>query len=88
MNSLTAYNSDSSSDDSSGDEDDVKKSVQIDETNLHLKKPVASTSTFSTSTVSFCLSIRKKIQIHMYILCVFEKCRPSVREGDTGEIHP
>jgi len=50
MNSLTAYNSDSSSDDSSGDEDDSKKSVQIDETNLHLKKPVASTSTFSTST--------------------------------------
>ena len=61
MNSLTAYNSDSSSDDSSGDEDDSKKSVQIDETNLHLKKPVASTSTFSTSTVSFCLSKGKKI---------------------------
>ena len=60
MNSLTAYNSDSSSDDSSGDEDDSKKSVQIDETNLHLKKPMASTSTFSTSTVSFCLSIGKK----------------------------
>merc|ERR1711976_375325 len=50
MNSLTAYNSDSSSEDSSGDEDDLKKSVKIDETNLHLKKPVASTSTFSTST--------------------------------------
>ena len=61
MNSLTAYNSDSSSEDSSGDEDDVKKSVQIDETNLHLKKPMASTSTFSSSTVSFCLSTGKNL---------------------------
>ena len=54
MNGLVAYNSDSSSGDSSGDEGEDKKiRNEIDESNLHLKKPTATTSVFSTSTVSF-----------------------------------
>ena len=54
MNGLVAYNSDSSSGDSSGDEGEDKKiRNEIDESNLHLKKPIATTSVFSTSTVSF-----------------------------------
>ena len=53
MNGLVAYNSDSSSGDSSEDEGEVKKiNNEIDESNLHLKKPSATTSVFSTSTVS------------------------------------
>ena len=55
MNGLVAYNSDSSSGDSSGDEGEDKKiRNEIDESKLHLKKPTATTSVFSTSTVSFC----------------------------------
>ena len=54
MNGLVAYNSDSSSGDSSGDEGEDKKiRNEIDESNLHLKKPIATTSVFSTSTVGF-----------------------------------
>ena len=66
MNGLVAYNSDSSSGDSSGDEgEDKKNRNEIDESNLHLKKPTATTSVFSTSTVSFCFL--KKIRLNSYL---------------------
>ena len=72
MNGLVAYNSDSSSGDSSGDEgEDKKVRNEIDESNLHLKKPTATTSVFSTSTVSFCFL--KKIRLNSYLDICYTK---------------
>ena len=68
MNGLVAYNSDSSSGESSGDEgEDIKIRNEIDESNLHLKKPTATTSVFSTSTVSFCFLMKDKFNCYLDI---------------------
>ena len=71
MNGLVAYNSDSSSGDSSGDEGEDKKTRnEIDESNLHLKKPTATTSVFSTSTVSL---IFKKNRLNSFLDICYKK---------------
>lgn len=51
MNSLKAYDSGSSSGDSS-DEEEAPKTLS-EESTMHLKKPISTSSVLSTSTVSF-----------------------------------